>query len=89
MRDLNHYASIVAVLLAGDIQARLVGHGKVLSAVEVKTERGDRIIWGNGGEHWAATIVAVEGETSVFTSTLAFDAAPEDVAVTMAHEPVL
>jgi hypothetical protein len=80
--DPTHYASIVAVLLAGDVQARMVRNGFAPS-VEVK-QSGDRVIWGNTGPTWAFTVVTKDGMTAGGETTTASGVPPEQAALLIA-----
>ena len=82
VREISHYASIAAVLLAGDIQARVVSNGTTPSVVV--TAEGDRVIWGNDGEVWAFTVVTASGMTIGGLTETPYDVPPEDVATMIA-----
>lgn len=77
--SIDHYASIVAVLLAGDIQARVATNGA--HSTIVVTADGDRIIWGNTTGRWAFTVVTKEGTTVGGSTDVAAGVPPEEAAV--------
>lgn len=80
--EITHYASIVAVLLAGDVQARLVTNGSTPSVVV--TQGGNRIIWGNTGPTWAYTVVTKKGSTIGGETEVASGVSPEQAATLIA-----
>ncbi len=73
------YASVVTLLLAGEIQARTVSNEQATS-IEVKLEDGTRILWSNAGKWWAYTAIDKAGDTRSVVSTVGWDATAETVA---------
>ena len=85
-----HYAQVVAVLRALDVQARVVS-GEAWMGLEVR--RGDdRIYWGNSESRpvlvtlpWGWTVVdKASGKIESGRTHIAPDASPEDVALAIA-----
>lgn len=83
----------VAVLLAGDVQARAVHNASGNSVVIVQLVDGGEVVWGNayltpGGElvpkPWSATLVDPGGNQYGLTTDVPADASPEEVARTIA-----
>lgn len=80
-----HYAQIVTLLLAGDVQARVVS-GEEWMGVEVRQDA-QRIYWTNVpmGLPWGWSVVDKEtGKVLTGRSHIAADASPEDVALAIA-----
>lgn len=84
--DRDHYQAIAHLLVAGDIQARVVSNQKAMS-VEVKLEDGSAIFWNNGSsDGWKWTHLTLGGELQVGEGvTLAQGADAESVATFIAR----
>jgi len=81
-----HYQAITHLLVAGDIQARVVSNDVAMS-VEVKLEDGSAILWSNHDHHgWKWSRLTPEGEVKVGDgATIAQDASPDEVATFIAR----
>lgn len=77
----EHYAWIAAILLAGDIQARVVTNPR-LTGIAVSMVTGEQLVWSNENEHgrWAYSHVTESGEIVGRVTLLEADAKPEVVA---------
>jgi hypothetical protein len=58
----DFFHQLAALLLAGNIQARVV-HNEHTYSIEVKLESGTRVYWTNRGRSWAYTAVLPDGDT--------------------------
>lgn len=83
-----HCQRIVALLLAGNVQAGVVALSGGGSGIRVYNEsRNTRIIWGINDQmpgHWGWTMVRPDGLTEAYTTPLEEGASPEEVAATIA-----
>lgn len=84
-KALTKLAQIVTLLIAGDIQARIVSNEEA-DFVEIKMTDGGGVLWNrDSGPWWSFTILDREGQLGNARVTgLASDAAPEEVAKLMA-----
>jgi hypothetical protein len=86
--DKDHYQAIAHLLVAGDIQARVVKNQSATS-IEVKLEDGSAVLWNNGSRvGWTWTVIDKEGALHVGPEVdLPQGADPEAVAAHIAGHP--
>lgn len=72
---------IVPVLIAGDVQARVVSNPKS-SFIEVRLIDGGRVLWGisEDAPWWAYSIIDPDGDLHTGLTGVGADASPEEVA---------
>lgn len=86
--DRQHYQAIAHLLVAGDIQARVVSNQAAMS-VEVKLGDGQSVLWNNGSRlGWTWSRLDLEGELHVGPEVdLPQGASPDEVAAFIARFP--
>lgn len=85
--DPIHHHLIVSLLLAAEVQARVVSNAEY-TGVEIRTEPDGRIIWANTGDYWVYSQVTAEGEVIGGSTEVDADAEPEDVFLMMMNTPL-
>lgn len=78
-RTHDYFRAVAAVLLAGDIQARLVSNSEH-PAVEVLLIDGSRVLWSNARQFWGYTIISPNGTGTSDIESLPWDVDVEDAA---------
>ena len=89
----EHCIRIALLLLAGDVQARVVHPGGIEAGIEVR-RNGHRVIWGphQGADEvyrWGWTMVDPEGAITASQVPLTLEASVEDVARAIATTVLL
>lgn len=82
--DREQCARVVSILLAVDIQARVVSAGETFGIEVRNTAHGQRIIWGITDGRWGWTMVKADGSTEASMVPLTAEAEPEVVAAALA-----
>lgn len=79
----SHQAAIASVLLAGDIQARVVANPEAVHSIEVKLTDDSRVLWNGSSGKWGYSLIRPDGMETEMT-TLGEDADPSEVATLIA-----
>ena len=75
-RSEDFYFAVAAVLLAGDVQARVVANPETFW-IEVSLIDGSKVLWTNAREYWGYSLIDPQGEMTVAE----FETLPWDVDV--------
>lgn len=82
-RTEDFYSAVAAVLLAGDVQARVVANAETFW-IEVSLIDGSKVLWTNARDYWGYSLIDPGGQMT----TAEFDTLPWDVDVTDAAKMI-
>ena len=78
--EFDFYAAVASLLLAGDIQARVVSNAEATS-IEVQMVDGTKVLWSNAkGRAWGYSIVSPTSDVIGDVTDVEGDSSPEVVA---------